>query len=158
MSFQADPFLSQTISLFALLRCQVHIQDSKVIHYEHRSDPSTASHMHAVRHAQCYTLRTPSSTTVPWPGDYIELDVPPNLGEDHVLALQPITDTPVPKHTKTTSIWPEPQILEAVSAKVRLANSNLNSSVATNTSVRSYLQRRRHLLPPPCLSPVCLSL
>ena len=28
----------------------------------------------------------------------------------------------MPKHTKTTSIWPEPQILEAVGAKVRLVN------------------------------------
>ena len=38
----------------------------------------------------------------PWPGDYVELDVAPDLGEDHVLALQPRTDTPVPKRTKTT--------------------------------------------------------
>ena len=60
----------------------------------------------------------------PWPGDYVELDVPPDLGEDHVLALQPRTDTPVPKHTKTTSIWPEPQILEAVGTKVCLFNSS----------------------------------
>ena len=60
----------------------------------------------------------------PWPGDYVELDVPPDLGEDHVLALQPRTDTPVPKHTKATSIWPEPQILEAVGTKVRLVNSS----------------------------------
>ena len=29
---------------------------------------------------------------------------PPDLGEDHVLALQPRTDTPVPKYTNTTSI------------------------------------------------------
>ena len=36
-------------------KCQVRIQDSKVIHYGHRSDPTTASH--AVRRAQCYTLR-----------------------------------------------------------------------------------------------------
>ena len=79
-------------------KCQVRIQDSEVIHYEH--DPTTASH--AVRRAQCYTLRAPSSTTVLWPGDYVELDVPPHLGEDHVLALQPRTDTPVPKRTKTT--------------------------------------------------------
>ena len=43
---------------------------------------------------------------------------------DHVLTLQPRTDTPVPKYTKTTSIWPEPQILEAVGAKVRLVNSS----------------------------------
>ena len=64
------------------------------------------------------------SITVLWPGHYVELDVPPDLGEDHVLALQPRTDTPVPKHTKATSIWPEPQILEAVGTKVRLVNSS----------------------------------
>ena len=87
----------------------MRIPDFEVIHYEHRSDLTTASH--AVQRAQCYTLRAPPSTTVLWPGDYVELDVPPDLGEDHVLALQPRTDTPVPKHTKTTSIWPEPQIL-----------------------------------------------
>ena len=68
--------------------------------------------------------RASSSTTVLWPGDYVELEVPPDLGEEHVLALQPRTDTPVPKYTKTTSIWPEPQILEAVGAKVRLVNSS----------------------------------
>ena len=34
------------------------------------------------------------------------------------------TDTQVPKHTKTTSIWPEPQILEADGPKVRLVNSS----------------------------------
>ena len=74
---------------------------------------------------QSYTLRSPSSTTVLWPGDYVELNVPPppDLGEDHVLALQH-ADTPVPKYTKTTSIWPEPQILEAVRTKVRLVNSS----------------------------------
>ena len=47
-----------------------------------------------------------------------------DLGEDYVLALQPRTDTPVPKHTEPTSIWPEPQILEAVGAKVCLVNSS----------------------------------
>ena len=94
------PFLIANDISVRPAKCQVCIQYSEVIHYEHRSDPSTASHMHAVRHAQCSTLSTPSSTTGPLPGDYIELDVPPNLGEDHVLALQPITDTPVPKHTK----------------------------------------------------------
>ena len=30
----------------------------------------------------------------------------------------------MPKHTKTTSIWPEPQILEAVGAEVRVVNSS----------------------------------
>ncbi|CAH3161909.1 unnamed protein product [Porites lobata] len=116
------PFLIANDISVRPAKCQVRFQDSEVIHYEHRSDPTTASH--AVRRAQCYTLRAPSSTTVLWPGDYVELDVPPDLGEDHVLALQPRTDTPVPKHTKATSIWPEPQILEAVGTKVRLVNSS----------------------------------
>ena len=108
-------------------KCQVRIQDSEVVHYEHKSDPTTASH--AVRRAQCYTLRAPPSTTVLWPGDYVELDVPPDLGDDCVLALQPRTDTPVPKHTNPSPIWPEPQIVEAVGAKVRLVNGSQESKL-----------------------------
>ena len=72
------PFLIANDISVRPAKCQVRIQDSEVIHYEHRSDPTTASH--AVRRAQCYTLRAPSSTTVLWPGDYVELDVPPDLG------------------------------------------------------------------------------
>ena len=116
------PFLIANDISVRPAKCQVRIQDSEVIHYEHKSDPSTASH--AVRRAQCYTLRAPPSTTVHWPGDYIELDVPPDLGNDCVLALQPRTETPVPRHTNPSSIWPEPQIVEAVGAKVRLVNSS----------------------------------
>ena len=116
------PFLIANDISVPPAKCQVRIQDSEVIHYEHKSDPSTASH--AVRRAQCYTLRAPPSTTVLWPGDYVELDFPPDLGDDCVLALQPRTDTPVPRHTNPSSIWPEPQIVEAVGAKVRLVNSS----------------------------------
>ena len=116
------PFLITNDISVRPAKCQVRIQDSEIIHYEHMSDQTTASL--AVRRAQCYTLRAPSSTTVLWPGDYIELDVPPDLREDCVLALQPHTNTPVPKHTKPTTSWPEPQILEAVGAKVRLVNSS----------------------------------
>ena len=69
------PFLIANDSSVRPAKCQVRMQDSKVIYYEHRSDPNTASH--AVRRAQSYTLRSPSSTTVLWPGDYVELNVPP---------------------------------------------------------------------------------
>ena len=116
------PFLIANDISVRPAKCQVRIQDSEVVHYEHKSDPTTASH--AVRRAQCYTLRAPPSTTVLWPGDYVELDVPPDLGDDCVLALQPRTDTPVPKYTNPSSIWPEPQIVEAVGAKVCLVNSS----------------------------------
>ena len=101
--------------------CQVRIQDSDVIHFNPDSD-STGSH--AVRRAQSYVLRASSSTTVVWPGEYVELDVPSDLGDDCVLALQPRTDTPISKHTKPTCIWPEPQVIEAVGSKIRLTNSS----------------------------------
>lgn len=116
------PFLIANDISVRPAKCQVRIQDSGVVHYEHKSDPTTASH--AVRRAQCYTLLAPPSTTFLWPGDYVELDVPPDLGDDCVLALQPRTDTPAPKHTNPSSIWPEPQIVETVGAKVRLVNSS----------------------------------
>ena len=90
----STPFLIANDISVRPAKCQARIQDSEVVHYEHKSDPTTASH--AVRRAQCYTLRAPMSTTVLWPGDYVELDVPPDLGDDCVLALQPRTDTPVP--------------------------------------------------------------
>ena len=90
--------------------CQVRIQDSDVINYNPDSD-STGSH--AVRPAQSYVLRASSSTTVVCPGEYVEQDVPSDLGDDCVLALQPRTDTPISKHTKPTCIWPEPQVIEA---------------------------------------------
>ena len=69
------PFLIANDISVRPAKCQVRIQDSEVVHYEHNSDPTTASH--AVRRAQCYTLRAPPSTTVLWPGDYVELDFPP---------------------------------------------------------------------------------
>ena len=117
------PFLIANDSSVRPAKCQVRIQDSKVIYYEHRSDPNTASH--AVRRAQSYNLRSPSSTTVLWPGDYVELNVPPLPTLEKIMYL-PFShaDTTVPKHTKTTSIWPEPQILEAVGTKVGLVNSS----------------------------------
>ena len=76
--------------------CQVRIQDSEVIHYNPVSE-STGSH--AVRRAQSYVLRASSSATVVWPGEYVELAVPSDLGDDCVLALQPRTDTPISKHS-----------------------------------------------------------
>ena len=152
------PFLIANDISVRPAKCQVRIQDSEVVHYEHKSDPTTASH--AVRRAQCYTLRAPPSTTVLWPGDYVELHVPPpGLGDDCVLALEPRTDTPVPKHTNPSSIRPEPQIVEALGAKVCLVNSSQEPKlIGCHEHLRSYLQRRRHLLPPPRLSPVCPSL
>ena len=114
------PFLIANDITVRPAKCQVRIQDSEIIHYEPTNDTTTGSH--AVRRAQIFTLLAPSSATVVWPGEYLELDIPPDLGDYRLLALQPSTDTPISKHTKPSHIWPEPQILEAVGSKIRLVN------------------------------------
>ena len=50
------PFLIANDSSVRPAKCQVRIQDSKVIYYEHRSDPNTASH--AVRRAKLHSTLT----------------------------------------------------------------------------------------------------
>ena len=99
---------------------QLEILVTALIQYQLTGDPTTGSH--SVRRAQSYILRAASSSTVVWPGKYVELDVPPDLGEDCVLALQPRSDAPMPKNT--SCFWPEPQILEAVGTKIRLVNTS----------------------------------
>ena len=116
------PFLITNDVTVRPAKCQVRIQDSEIIHYEPTDDTTTCSH--AVRRAQTFTLRASSSTTVAWPGAYLKLDMPPDLGDDRILALQPRTDTPISKLTKTAHIWPQPQILETVASKIRLVNTS----------------------------------
>ena len=71
-------------------------------------------------------------------GEYLELDIPLDLGDDHTLTLQP--DTPISKHMKPANIWPEPQILEAVGSKIRYFTlpTGQKPLVASSTSTRSY--------------------
>ena len=116
------PFLIANDITVRPAKCQVRIQDSEIIHYEPTDDTTTGSH--AVRRAQIFTLHTPSSATAVWPGEYLELDITPDLEDDRILALQLRTDTLISKYTKPSRIWPEPQILEAVGSKIRLVNTS----------------------------------
>ena len=81
-------------------------------------------------YADIYTLTFPQQRRAPSMhfcsccGTWRVLDIPPDLGNDHILALQPRTDTPISKHTKTAYILPEPQILEAVGSKICLVNTS----------------------------------
>ena len=146
------PFLITNDITVRPAKCQVHIQDSEIIHYEPMDDTTTGSH--AVRHAQIFTLRAPSSTTVVWPGEYLELDIPPDLGDDCILALQPRTDTPISKHTKPSHIWPEPQILEAVGSKIRLVNtSNEPNAIGCHEHLSQILPTIGALSPTPSQIP-----
>ncbi|KAJ8400994.1 hypothetical protein AAFF_G00389510 [Aldrovandia affinis] len=78
----------------------------------------TATDRHAVRHA--HVLRAPAKSTV-WPGDYIELDLPPDLCDvDGELAVEPHIDAL--RDQAGTHQWPAPTLLRGVSGKIRVPN------------------------------------
>ena len=52
---------------------QITIQDSNIIYY---SPSSTPTHANYIRRAQAHILRAPSTTSVIWPGEYIDVPIP----------------------------------------------------------------------------------
>ena len=70
-----------------------------------------------MRRAQCHVLRSSSPPTVLWPGEFIEVDTPPDLDQDTFLAVEPIPGT-------LTQKWLTPQVVESVGSKIRLVNAS----------------------------------
>ena len=113
---------------------QVLIQGSEILAYHPESTAS--SQAHAVRRTQSYVLRSSAPTTVVLPGEYLELDIPPNLDPDCTLAIEARTDAPSNKCSKVSQLWPQPHIVEAVASRVRLVN---------NTTEPRTVRRHEHL-------------
>ena len=75
-------------------------------------------------------------TTVVLPGEYLELDLPPNIDPDCTLAIEARTDAPSNKCSKVSQLWPQPQSVEAVASRVRLVN---------DTAEQRTVRRHEHL-------------
>ena len=105
------PFISNDIT-FRPAKGQVLIQGTEVV--PHHSETLTSPHAHAIRRAQSYVLRLTNSTTVFVSSEYLEIDVPPDLGPDCILAIETRTDAPFSKCCKVSQLWPQPLIEDAV--------------------------------------------
>ena len=114
---------------------QVLIQGSEILAYHPKSGAN--SQAHAVRRTQSYVLRSSAHTTVVLPGEYLELDLPPNIDPDCTLAIEACTDAPSNKCSKVSQLWPQPQIVEAVASRVRVVNDT-----AEPRTFRRYEQAR----------------
>ena len=71
----------------------------------------------SVQRTQTTVLRAPSSSTVIWPGQYLELDLPGHVDPDYILALEPRKDC-----SRPDCEWPSPHIVQAVARKIRIPN------------------------------------
>ena len=134
-------------------RQQITIKGSNVIYYRGKSLESTENH----RHTQALVIRAPSSPTVVWPGDYLELDIPADINPDTILTIEPH-----PNYSKAVCDWPCQHILEAVAGKVRVCNNtNEPKSIARHEHFCQVCQTHNpipkethpppndHILPPP---------
>ncbi len=70
----------------------------------------------------CYLIRAPSVNSTVWPGEFIEVDAPPELLKDSFLAIEPRADSVSSGHLKHTHAWPHPDIVQTVGGKLRLLN------------------------------------
>ena len=109
---------------------QVLIQDSEVILYN--ADANISAHTHT----QSYVFRSSTPTSVVFPGEFLEMDVPPDFDPDCTLAIEACTDAPSNQRCKVTQLWPQPHIVEAVAHRVRIVN---------NTSKPRMIQGHEHL-------------
>ena len=78
----------------------------------------------AVSSAACraIVLRSPSSSTTIWPGEFLEVDLPSDAPRDSVYALEPRTDAPSIRLLTASQLWPTPAIISSVAGKIRIPN------------------------------------
>ena len=104
------PFLiSNDISIRPATQ-EVTIQGLETTNYR-TDDKSDYAQPRAVRHTSSYVLRSSTPTTVIWPGDFVEVDIPPDLGSDSTIAIEP-----------SNNAWIQPQVIDIVDGKARITN------------------------------------
>lgn len=104
------PFMITNVISVRPAKGQVLIQGSEVITYN--SEATTNPHAHAVRRTQSCVMRSSTPSTVVLPGEYLDLDVPPDLGLDYTQAIEARTDTPSNKCSNVSQLWPQLLLLK----------------------------------------------
>ena len=111
------PFMASNDIAVRPAKHEIIIAGSDVASYGYSNNPQAH---HAVR--ACHLLRAPNVNTTAWPGEFLEVDAPPDLLKDSTLAVEPRIDSVSSSHLKPTHTWPHPNIIQAVGGKLRLVN------------------------------------
>ena len=93
---------------------QISIQSSHLLYYGTEGPDAQKNH---VQRSQSNVLPTSPSSTVIWPGKYIDVQLPPQIHRDSILALEPPADC-----AGTACNWRHPNIVEAVAGHVHIPN------------------------------------
>ena len=96
---------------------QVTVKGHEISYYGAAKSSEQAS---SIRRTQAIVLCAPAPSSIVWPGQYLELDLPEYVDPDSSLAIEPRRDC-----SKSSSDWPAPCIIEAVAGKIRIPNETL---------------------------------
>ena len=111
------PFMETNDIEIRPARRQIMLGNGTTYTYGSTRDPQDR---HTVRRA--HVLRAPPQTTTVWPGEFVELELPPGSPTDDVMfALVPRTDAHT-KSTHHTNLWPPPALIQSVAGRVRIPN------------------------------------
>ena len=97
-------------------RRQVILGDGSTFTYGSAPVP----HNNTVRRAT--VLRAPSSPTTIWPGEFLEINLPPDLPADSDYIVEPRPDSPSICKCSTSEMWPLPSVLASVAGRIRIPN------------------------------------
>lgn len=114
------PFMIENDISLRPAKKQILIQNTDVVKYD--TGPNCTTY-HNVCRAKAFVLHAPSTSTVVWPGEYIELDVPEEIRSDNILAIEARSDSSSTRNLVSSHMWPKPHIIESVGNKIRLYNA-----------------------------------
>ncbi len=108
------PFMITNDIFLRPAKQQVTVQGHEISYYGVSKSAECTS---SIRGTHAVVLCAPSPSSVVWPGQYLELDLPDYVDSDSVLAIEPRRDC-----SKSSSDWPPPGIIGAVARKIRISN------------------------------------
>lgn len=82
--------------------------------------PQTSQTHRAIR--ACHLLCATGVNTTVWPRELLEVEAPPDLLKNSLLALEPWTDSASSSFFKSVHAWPHSDIVQPVGGKLRLLN------------------------------------
>ena len=88
--------------------------------FTHGSKPCVGD-QHKIR--RTIVLRSPGQQTTVWPGEFLEIELPPELEEDSIpLAVEPHITFQARNISIGPRQWPSPTIINSVAGKIRIPN------------------------------------
>ncbi len=81
-----------------------------------------SSRAHCVR--RTHVVRMPSSGVTVWLGEFVQLQLPRDIGQDVTVGIEPHCDSKTFSDANEQSSWPAPAVLQSVGSTVRIVNTS----------------------------------